>query len=185
MLVEIMGNKAGWLTLYAGMAGGADVLLLPEIPYDANKVCEAVEKRAAAGKASTIIAIAEGAMSVEEAAMKKKERAALRAERGESTATNRLVKEITTRTGSETRAVIPGHFLRGGTPSAYDRVLATQFGVYAAELISKEKYGVTVALVGNKITHNKLSDIAGKPKLVPADHQMIQVARSIGLSMGD
>ena len=185
MLIEIMGNKAGWLTLYSGIAGGADVLLLPEIPYNLDSICTAIEKREAAGRAFTIIAIAEGAMSVEEAAMKKKERAAYRAERGETTATNRLVKEIMKRTGSETRAVIPGHFLRGGTPSAYDRVLATQFGVYAAELVRKEKYGVTVALVGNKITHNKLIDIAGVPKLVPTDHQMIKVARSMGLSLGD
>ncbi len=185
MLIEIMGNKAGWLTLYAGIAGGADVLLLPEIPYDLDKICEAVEKRVAAGKPSTIIAIAEGAMSVEEAKMKKKERAAYRAENGMTTATAKLTKQIQERTGAETRAVIPGHFLRGGTPSAYDRVLATQFGVYAAELVKKEKYGVTVALVGNKITHNKLEDIAGKPKYVPTDHQMIKVARAMGLSFGD
>ncbi len=185
MLIEIMGNKAGWLTLYAGLAGGADVLLLPEIPYDVDKICEAIDKRVAAGKHSTIIAIAEGAMSVEESKMKKKERAAYRAERGETTATNRLVKEIQARTGAETRAVIPGHFLRGGTPSAYDRVLATQFGVYAADLVRKEKFGVTVALSGNKIIHNKLSDIAGVPKLVPTDHQMIKVARAMGLSFGD
>ncbi len=185
MLVEIMGNKAGWLTLYAGIAGGADILLLPEIPFNVKRVAEFVELRASRGKPYTIIAIAEGAMDEEEAKLKNKERAARRAERGETTATNRVLKEIVRRTGFDARAVIPGHFLRGGTPSAYDRVLATQFGVYAAELVHKEKYGVTVALCGNKITHNKLADIAGVPKLVPPDHQMIKVARSMGLSFGD
>lgn len=185
MLIEIMGNKAGWLTLYAGIAGGADIILLPEVPFDIKSVIKFVNTRIDNGKPYTIIAVAEGAMDKTEAALKKKERAAQRIARGEITATNRIAKEIIAATGCDTRVVIPGHLLRGGSPSAYDRVLATEFGVYAASLVSQEIFGVTVALVGNNITHNKLADVAGIPKLVPKDHQMIKVARSIGVSFGD
>lgn len=185
MLVEIMGNKAGWLTLYSGVAGGADIILLPEIPFNMKSIVNAIEKRVDSGKSYTIIAVAEGAMDKDEAKLKKKERAALRLERGEITATNRIAKGINEATGFDTRVVIPGHLLRGGSPSAYDRVLATEFGVYAARLVEQKIFGVTVALVGNTITHNALKDIAGIAKLVPTDDQMIKVARSIGVSFGD
>ena len=185
MVIEIMGNKAGWLTLYSGLAGGADVVLLPEIPYDIKEVAKVVEQRAKSKKAFSIIAVAEGAMSKKEAKMKKKEREAFRLESGFSGIASRLAKELSEEVGVEARAVVPGHIQRGGSPSAYDRVLATQFGVHAAQLIAKEEYGVTVALVGNVITHNKLRDIAGVPKLVPVDHQMVEVARDMGISFGD
>ena len=185
MVIEIMGNKAGWLTLYSGLAGGADVVLLPEIPYDIKEVAKVVESRAKSKKAFSIIAVAEGAMSKKEAKMKKKEREAARQEAGFNGIANRVAKELTDLVGVEARAVVPGHIQRGGSPSAYDRVLATQFGVHAAQLIAKEEYGVTVALVGNTITHNKLSEIAGVPKLVPVDHQMVEVARDMGISFGD
>ncbi len=185
MLIEIMGNKAGWLTLYAGVAGGADIILLPEIPFSISNVISAIEKRVDSGKSYTIIAIAEGAIDDQEAKLKKKERASLRASRGETTITNRLAKEIISATGCDTRVVIPGHLLRGGSPSAYDRVLATEFGVYAAKLVKDKIFGVTVALSGNVVTHNKLSDVAGVSKLVPVNDQMISVARSIGISFGD
>ena len=168
MVVEIMGNKAGWLTLYSGVAGGADAILIPEIPYKIEKVAKVVESRAKSNKGFTIIAVAEGAMTPEEAKMGKKEREAKRAAEHFSS-----------------RAVVPGHIQRGGSPNAYDRVLSTQFGVHAAELIRDGVYGVTVALKGNEITHNKLSDIAGVPKLVPPDNTMITTARNIGISFGD
>ncbi len=185
MLVEIMGNKAGWLTLYAGIAGGAHMILLPEIPFDLQKITEVISNREQRNLSYNIIAVAEGAMDIYEAKLKKKERAALRAERGEITATNRIAADIRKVTGYDTRVVIPGHILRGGTPSAYDRVLATQFGVYASKLIQKGIFGVTVALNGNKITHNKLSDIAGVPKLIPKDEPMIENARALGVNFGD
>ena len=185
MLVEIMGNKAGWLTLYSGIAGGADIILIPEIPYDTQSVIESLEKREIGKKNFSIIAIAEGAMDKNEAEMKKKERASCRAAKGYRTATNRLADEIAYLTQYETRVVISGHIVRGGSPSAYDRVLATQFGAYAAELIEKEIYGVTVAMKNNVVTHNKLSQIAGITKLVPPQHQMISVAKSMGISFGD
>ena len=185
MVIELMGNKAGWLTLYAGMAGGADIILLPEIPYDIKVVADAVLRRAEAGKDFSIIAVAEGAMSVEEAAMKKKERAAFRQETNFSGIANRIAKELEALVGVEARAVVPGHVQRGGTPSAYDRMLSTLFGVHAAQLIAAENYGQAVAMIGNTVSHNALSDVAGKTKFVPADAQAIRAARSMGISLGD
>lgn len=185
MVIEIMGNKAGWLTLYSGLAGGADVVLLPEIPYDIKEVAKVVEARANSKKAFSILAVAEGAMDKKEAKMKRRERDALRQENGFNGIANRVAKELSELVGVEARAVVPGHIQRGGSPSAYDRVLATQFGVHAAQLIEKGEYGVSVALAGNTVTHNPLSEIAGVPKLVPPEHQMVQVARDMGISFGD
>lgn len=185
LVVEIMGNKAGWLTLYSGIAGGADMIVIPEIPYDIDILCAACEKRAQQGKGFSILAVAEGAFDVEEAKMKKKERAKARAEAGITTASNRIATQIQTSTGLETRVCVPGHMLRGGSPSAYDRILATQFGVHAAELIAQNKFGYAVAKIGDKISENKLSDVAGKTKFVPADDQMVKTAKDIGISFGD
>lgn len=184
MVVELMGNKTGWLTLNAGIAGGADVILLPEIPFDMDKVAAAVQKRADSGKAFSIIAVAEGAMEKSEPT-KRKERLAARSAEGFHNISEKIAAAIIEKTGCETRVVIPGHLQRGGAPSAYDRLLSTQFGAYAAHLIQEKKFGVTVAKVGNTITQNKLSDIAGKAKLVSPDDQMVQVAKSMGISFGD
>ena len=185
MVVEIMGNKAGWLTLYSGVAGGADVILLPEIPYDIKEVAKAVGDRAKSKKAFSIVAVAEGAMSKEEAKMKKKERAEFRSTLPYDCISKRIAAELQELAGVEARAVVPGHIQRGGSPSAYDRVLSTQFGVHAAELIRDEIYGVTVALNGNEIVHNKLSDIAGVPKPVPKDDHVLVTARNMGINLGD
>ena len=185
MVIELMGNKAGWLTLYSGIAGGADVILLPEIPYDINVVADAVRRRAENGKAFSIVAVAEGAMSVEEAAMKKKERAVFREETGFTGVANRIANQLEEMVGVEARAVVPGHVQRGGSPSAYDRMLSTVFGVHAAQLIAAENYGQAVAMVGNPVPHNPLSEVAGKTKFVPADAQAVRAARSMGISLGD
>ena len=185
MVVEIMGNKVGWLTLYAGMAGGADIILLPEIPYDLEKVCDAIRRRAEMGKTFSIIAVAEGAMTIEEAKMKKKERLAFRQETGFSSIAMRLAKELEAKVGVEARAVIPGHVQRGGTPSAYDRMLSTVFGVHAAKLIAGEEYGQAVGMVGSNVTHHPLSEVAGKTKFVPNDAQAVRAARAMGISLGD
>ena len=185
LLCEIMGNKAGWLTLNAGIAGGADIILIPEIPYDIDKICKSVTKRSESGKNFSIIAVAEGCFDQDEAKLKKKERARRRAEAGITTATNRIAAQIQQKTGLEARVCVPGHMLRGGSPSAYDRILATQFGVYAAELIRKGQYGMTVAKVGGAITANKLEDIAGKTKFVLPDDQLVTTARNLGISFGD
>ena len=114
MVVELMGNKAGWLTLYAGVAGGADIILIPEMPYNIDNVC-AVERRASQGKTFSILAVAEGAFDNEEARMKKKERAARRKEQGYTAATNRIAAQIEKMTGFETRVCVPGHMQRGGS----------------------------------------------------------------------
>lgn len=184
MVVELMGNKAGWLALYAGIAGGADIILLPEFPYSIENVCMGIEKRAKQNKSFSILAVAEGAMDVEEARMKTKERMARRAEKGYTTPTNRIAKQIEEMTGSETRVCVPGHMQRGGSPCPYDRVLATQFGAYAAKLVANKEYGVTVAMKGTVVTHNKLSDVAGKAHLVPEGHGMLEIARLMGICLG-
>ncbi len=185
MVVEIMGNKAGWLTLYSGLAGGADVVLLPEIPYDIGAVAKVVEARAKGSKPFSIIAVAEGAMDMKEAKMKRKDREQKRIEEGFHGIAERVAKDLSEAVGVEARSVVPGHIQRGGSPSAYDRVLATQFGVHAAELIKSGEYGMSVALSGNQVTHNPLCEIAGVPKLVPPDHQMVLLAKSIGISFGE
>lgn len=185
MVVEIMGNKAGWLALNVGIAGGADIILIPEIPYDINKVSEAVMKRTAQGKRFSIIVVAEGAFDKEEAEMKKKERLKKREEAGETTATARIAAQVKAATGIDTRVCVPGHMLRGGSPSAYDRILATEFGAHAARLIEDEKYGRTVAISAGKITSNKLEDVAGITKFVTGDHPLVLTARTLGVSMGD
>ena len=184
MCIEIMGNKAGWLTLYAGIAGGSDIILIPEHPYDITKVAEAVSRRAEAGKNFSILAVAEGALSVEESKMKRKEWMAQRATENYTTATTRIAKRVEQLTGAETRICVPGHMQRGGSPSAYDRVLATQFGTYAAGLVADEHYGVTVAMVNNCVVANALEDVAGKSRGVPDDCDMMNVARSMGISLG-
>ena len=185
LVVEIMGNKAGWLTLYSGIAGGADIIVIPEIPYDIDKLAQACVKRAENGKGFSILAVAEGAYDINEAKMKKKERAKSRADAGITTASNRIAKQIEAATGCETRVCVPGHMLRGGSPSAYDRVLATKFGVHAAQLIADGKYGYAVAMIKENVSENKLEDVAGKTKFVPADDQMVKTARDIGISFGD
>ena len=182
MVVELMGNKAGWLTLQAGIAGGADVVLLPEIPYDINSVARAVEARNAKKKSFSIIAVAEGALSREEAALKKRDRVN---DNPYKTVSHRIAEQIQQLTGLDSRAVVPGHIQRGGSPSPFDRVLSTQFGVHAAQLIRDGKYGVTVAMKGGEVSDNPLKEVAGKTKFVPADHQLVATARRIGIVFGD
>lgn len=184
MVIELMGNKAGWLTLYAGLAGGADIILIPEKPYDMQNVISALHRRAAMGKKFSILAVAEGAYDSNEANMKRKKWLADRASLGYKTATSRIARQIEEQTGLETRVAVPGHIQRGGSPSAYDRVLATQFGTYAAKLVAEGTYGVTVALQNEKVVANPLSEIAGKAKLVPQDCEMLTVARKMGISLG-
>ena len=184
MVVEIMGNKAGWLTLYSGIAGGADVILIPELPYEIEKVAAAVESREKNNKPFSIIAVAEGAMTKEEADMKKREREELRKVSPHCSISQRISTELSEMLGVDTRNVVPGHIQRGGSPCAFDRVLSTRFGVHAAELIRDEIYGVTVALNGNDIVHNQLSDIAGSPKLVSEDNNIVATAKNIGISFG-
>lgn len=185
MVVEIMGNKAGWLALNVGVAGGADIILIPEIPYDIEKVSEAVIKRTVQGKRFSIIVVAEGVLDTDEVEMKKRDRLKNREDLGGTTATARIAEQVKNSTGIDTRVCVPGHMLRGGSPSAYDRILATNFGAHAAKLIEEEQYGRTVAIVAGRITSNKLDEVAGLTKFVPVDDQLVLTARSLGISLGD
>ena len=184
-IVEVMGHKVGWLNLYAGIAGGADVILLPEIPYDIDKVCALIDKREASGKRFSILAVAEGAISKEEAAMKKKDFKAAREAMPYPSISYKIAKEVEERTGHEIRVTVPGHFQRGGSPCAYDRVLCTGFGAAAARLIKNGKYGYMTGLVNGKIMPVPLEEVAGKLKKVPVDCEEIRAAKDIGISFGD
>ncbi len=185
MLVEVMGNKAGWLTLHAGIAAGAHVILIPEIPFSLDAVCGAVSARLAAGEKTTMIAVAEGALLASEAKFKKDERVFVRTALGESTVTRHLAEVIGERTGAETRYSVLGYLQRGGTPCAYDRLLCSRLGGYAAKLAAEGRFGVTAAVSGGDITFNALSDIAGKYKFVDPAGGDVQFARGIGVCFGE
>ena len=177
MIVELMGNTAGWLTLSAGLAGGADVILLPEIPYNIGAVADAINKRYESGKHFSIIAVAEGAKSVLDPDQILK---------GQHYSIGyKLADELTNEIDIDTRVVVPGHYQRGGAPCPYDRVLATQMGVHAAELIKRGDFGRTVAVKNGSITSNLIADIAGKTKTIPADAPLLDAGRRIGISFGE
>ena len=184
-IVEVMGHKVGWLTLYAGVASGADIILLPEIPYDIDKVVEAIDKRHKAGKGFTILAVAEGAISNEDAALTKKELKKKKENSKYPSVSYEIAAEIGERTGAEARVTVPGHTQRGGSPCPYDRVLCTRLGAAAAEAILEEDYGYMIAMVNGKTKRVPLGDVAGKLKVVEPDCQLIQEAKRIGISFGD
>ena len=186
-IVEIMEHKVGSLTLHAGVAGGADIILIPEIPYDIKKVTAAIQKRAKAGKRFTILAVAEGAISKEDAQLGKKE---LKKKMEEDrklypSVSYKVAKEIEDRTGMEIRVTVPGHTQRGGSPCPYDRVLSTRLGSAAAKLILNDEYGYMVGLINGKTKKVPLEECAGKLKVVTPDAQEIKDAKRIGISFGD
>ena len=184
-IVEIMGHKAGWLTLHAGIASGADVIVIPEIPYDARAIAAAIQQRARGGKRFSIVAVAEGAISREEAAMSKKDFKAARAAMPYPSISYRLADELQKITSQEIRVTIPGHFQRGGAPCAADRLLCTRLGVAAAELIREGKFGNMVAVQNDRIVPVPLKEVAGRLKTVPVDGELVRAARELGLCMGD
>ena len=172
-------------TLHSGISGGADIILIPEIPYDLDKVIGAIEKRDKAGKRFTILAVAEGAISKEDAALPKKEyKQKVKASKYPSVAYE-IADRIKEKTGKEIRIAVPGHTQRGGAPCPYDRVISTRFGAAAAELIIKGKYGNMVAMVNGEIKSVPLSEVAGKLKTVDAEASVIKEAKAIGISFGD
>jgi 6-phosphofructokinase 1 len=203
MLIELMGHNAGWLALTAGVAGGADIILLPEIPYDLDSICQHLTERRRRGKWFSIIAVAEGARpkstgngAVMEQGAKKKKKAKKKAARGDGDGTDdgverdgrvssTVAKAISKRIGMETRVTVLGHLQRGGIPTPFDRVLATRFGVHAAEMLAEGVYNRMVALHGSEVTSVPLEEVAGKTKLVPLDHPLIRAARRVGTNFGD
>jgi len=200
ILVETMGHKAGWLALGAGVAGGADVILIPEIPYDVEKIAKAILDRSHHGKHFSIIAVAEGAMSLAEAAAlakNDKNKAAKKMSTPKSKTkpvwrellhgahTLKLAKDLEALTRLESRVTILGYQQRGGTPSAEDRILATRLGSACATLVREEAYGVMLAARGDKAVPVALEDVVGKIKTVPLNHSWIESARRVGTSLGD
>jgi len=202
IVVEIMGHRTGWLTLGAGVAGGADVILIPEIPYDINKIAEAILERRRQGKHFSIIAVAEGAVTISEAgeiqkivkmkehakSKKDKEIAAKTLEKFNSRRVDssvRIAQQLEKMTKLETRVSILGYVQRGGTPSAADRLLATRLGTECSRLIQKGSFGVMVAAKGDSAAPVPLKEVVGRRKNVPSDHPWIQSARSLGTCMGD
>ena len=185
MLVETMGRNAGWLALHSGVASGADVILLPEIPFDVDKVSDVCRQRSGYGKAFTIVAVSEGAKP-----------------KGGDVVVSQIVKdspdpirlggisqvvaqEIASRTGLETRTTILGHVQRGGTPCAFDRVLATMFGHAALELAVRGDWNRMVAMEQGRIVSVPLAEVAHRQRLVPMDHPLVSAARDVGTFLGD
>lgn len=202
IVVEIMGNKAGWLTLGAGMAGGADIILIPEIPYTVESVAETIRARQKRGTSFSVVAVAEGAhdvvahadisaaealrSSADTPEAKQAARAHLANVRDSHREhTFRLARELEAATGLDTRVTILGYVQRGGTPCAEDRLLGTRIGSAAAELIANGKHGIMVASRGEGTATVPLKDVAGVQALVPLDHSWIQAARDVGTGLGD
>lgn len=184
-IVEVMGHKVGWLTLHAGIAGGADIVLIPEIPYDINKVCEAIERRNQAKKGFTILAVAEGAISKEDAALSKKEYKAKMASYPYPSVSYEIAEQIKEKTGADVRVTVPGHMQRGGSPDPYDRVLSTRLGARAAKLIIDKEYGYMVAIVNGETCKVPLGEVAGRLKMVDPDSGIIEEVKLTGISFGD
>ena len=184
-IVEVMGHKVGWLTLHAGIAGGADIILLPEIPYDIDSVVEALNKRTEQGKRFSILAVAEGAISKEDAVLTKKELKAKRKKNPFPSISYQVGKEIEERTGQEVRITVPGHTQRGGEPCPYDRVISSRLGAAAARLIIEKKYGYMVGFRDGEIVPVPLEEVAGKLKMVDPESTIIKEAKGLGICFGD
>ncbi|MCU0771004.1 MAG: ATP-dependent 6-phosphofructokinase [Verrucomicrobia bacterium] len=201
MVVEIMGHRAGWLALGAGMAAGADVILIPEIAYDLGHVAEAISERAQAGKRFSIVAVAEGAMSREDAKevsrlvkLKNSDKKAERRQASEELIafhaqhtdhTLRLTQELEQLTGQESRLTILGHLQRGGTPTAADRLLCTRLGTACVDALLQRRFGTMMAVRGMDIIPVPIDEVAGRKKLVPSDHEWVQSAKAVGTCFGD
>lgn len=167
MVVEVMGHKAGWIALYAGMAGGADVILIPEIGFSMDKVVEKINQRSLAGKPYSIVVIAEGVKTGKE-----------------TSPTEYISSTIAKETRIETRTTVLGYIQRGGNPSPFDRNLATRLGSHATELIAAQSFGRMVCIRGQQVDSIELSEVAGKIQLVPIDHDLIIQGGKMGISFG-
>lgn len=202
LVVEIMGHHAGWLALGAGIAGGADVILIPEIPYNIDKVADAICRRSKSGKHFSIVAVSEGAIPIETAALleiaeeKKKEAKTEEEIKNiqleikklltiQSTHTMDIAQKLEKMCKIDARVTILGHLQRGGTPSAADRILATRLGTACSTFIENEQYGIMIASKGEAAIPIPLSEAVGKTKLVPVDHPWVESARLVGTCLGD
>jgi 6-phosphofructokinase 1 len=185
MIVEVMGHQAGWIALHSGIAGGGDIILIPEIPYDMEIIADKIKERNKKGKRFSIVVVAEGARP-----------------KGGDVVIQRIVKQssdpirlggvgfvlgaqIEKLAGVETRTVVMGHLLRGGSPTPFDRVLATRLGTEAVDLIARKEFGYMVAVKGNSLGNVPLKEVAKGPRTIPADEPLIEVARSVGTCFGN
>ena len=164
MVIEVMGHKAGWIALYSGMAGGGDVILLPEIPYDIKNIGEVILNRLRKGKPYSIVVVAEGIQTD-----------------GRKRAAEYIAQEIEYETGIETRETVLGYIQRGGSPTPFDRNLSTRMGGHATELIADGQFGRMIALKGDEISSLPLNEVAGKLKLVTEDHDLVVQGRRMGI----
>ncbi|MCL2316791.1 MAG: 6-phosphofructokinase [Actinomycetia bacterium] len=202
IIVELMGHRAGWLTLAAGLAGGADIILIPEIPYSVANIAATIKARTARGSTFSVVAVAEGARDQADTA--DYEAARLLVDRADSAEakraaknhlahvvdsqrehTFRLARELEAATGLESRVTILGYVQRGGTPCSADRLLATRLGVAAADMLDQGASGVLVAACGDDTCPVPLADVAGRVKLVPTDHKWVEAARRVGTGLGE
>lgn len=202
ILAEIMGHRAGWLALGSGIAGGADVILLPEVPYKLDSIVQAVENRQKQGLNFSVIAVAEGARDEADSAAMAGAQALVDASKTSETKaaakkakkdlehsmrdnTLKLATQLEEATGLESRVSILGYVQRGGIPCAHDRLLATRLGTVGAKLVDDGEFGIMVAAQGGDATTVALKDVAGKVKYVPADHPWVKAARQVGTGLGD
>jgi 6-phosphofructokinase 1 len=184
MVLEVMGRYAGWIAIYAGLAGGADAILIPEIPFTYDSVCKKVAEREAAGKTFSVIVVAEGAREAggqfATVAGQEQNREARLGGIG-----LQVAEEIQKRTGKESRAVVLGHLQRGGSPTNMDRALCTAFGAHAVELIADGQFGRMVTFTGAQISSVPIAEATGKLRVVPLDGGFVRTARSLGICLGD
>jgi ATP-dependent phosphofructokinase / diphosphate-dependent phosphofructokinase len=184
IVVELMGRHAGWITLNSGISGSADVILIPEIPFDITRVCDKIREREQSGRHFSIVVVAEGAAP-------KDGSVALVERRGLGTVdrlggmASQVARAIAERTGKEVRTLVLGHLQRGGSPTTYDRLLALRFGAAAVRAIADGAFGCMVGLNGPTITRVPIADVIGRTKNVPLDSDTIMTARELGISLGD
>jgi 6-phosphofructokinase 1 len=183
MVVEVMGRDAGWIAAHAGMAGGADVILIPEIPYDFQKVVDKVRRRAAAGRKFSIIVVAEGASAAGDKPLflEEKVEGGMPRYGGAGAQVARAIQE---KAGLEARVTVLGHLLRGGTPSSYDRLLATRFGISAMNHVEEGRWGRMIALKGIRIESVPIEEAVGKQKLIDPEGELVQSGRQLGIEFG-
>ncbi|HEU5169205.1 MAG TPA: ATP-dependent 6-phosphofructokinase [Gemmatimonadales bacterium] len=184
IVVELMGRYAGWIALSSGASGSADVILLPEIPFDIEKVCEKIRAREAAGRRFSIVVVAEGARPRDGDIVLLERRSAGAADRLGGIG-GKVARAIQERTGKEVRTLVLGHLQRGGSPTTYDRLLALRFGAAAVRAIADRAFGVMVGLNGPTITRVPLAEVVGRPHNVPLDSDIVATVRDLGISLGD
>jgi ATP-dependent phosphofructokinase / diphosphate-dependent phosphofructokinase len=185
IVVEVMGRYAGWIALNGGLAGGADIILIPEIPFSWEKVYDQILKRELMGKRFSLVCVAEGATPKDGHMVIKAEDARRHDPKQLGGIGEVVAKKIAENTGRETRVTVLGHLQRGGSPTPYDRILSTKFGAFAIDLASHKKFGRMVALKGSDIKHVKIEDAIERQKLVKPDNQSVIAAKAVGISFGD